>query len=72
MIPMQPLLVSSRLRLFAVKFTVAGDEQGRREGDGAMIPMQPLLISSRLGVFAVKFMVAGVEQGRREDGKEGP
>jgi len=38
MIPMQLFLFSSRLRLFAVTFTVAGDEQGRREDGKEMGP----------------------------------
>jgi len=38
MIPMQLFLISSRLGVFAVKFIVAGDEQGRREDGKEMGP----------------------------------
>jgi len=37
MIPLGLFLISSRLRVFAVKFMAAGDEQGRREDGKEMM-----------------------------------
>jgi len=37
MISIQPFLFSSRLRVFAVKFMAAGNEQGRREDGKEMM-----------------------------------